>query len=149
MAKAIPRVPDLTLLLAAPLHVPTPGAMGPWGQQGTRCSEGIQEKQELLQPTAPRMKSPRWESRTTPTFPGEPDPSSAPEALARPWWPEGLSPEVWEAQDLQPSRRASLMSLPLRGSFKGQLGGLDPWPRPGPEGVNRTRSPTPPVRAGH
>lgn len=31
MAKAIPRVSDLTLLLAAPLHVPTPRARGPGG----------------------------------------------------------------------------------------------------------------------
>lgn len=94
--KAIPRVPDLTLLLAAPLHVPTPGAMGPAGdevQRGHLGETGAPPAQ------APGMKSPRWESRATLTFPGEP------EALARPWWPEGLSPAVWEAQDLQPPPR--------------------------------------------
>lgn len=91
--KAIPRVPDLTLLLAAPLHVPTPGAMGPAGDEVQRGHLG----ETGAPPTqAPGMKSPRWESRATLTFPGEP------EALARPWWPEGLSPDVWEAQDLQP-----------------------------------------------
>lgn len=43
VAKAIPRVPDLTLLLAAPLHVPTPRARGPAAgkvQRGSLPAQG-------------------------------------------------------------------------------------------------------------
>lgn len=55
VAKAIPRVSDLTLLLAAPLHVPTPRA---GGREGMGCRKGVEEKQGLLQPTAPGKTSP-------------------------------------------------------------------------------------------
>lgn len=41
VAKAIPRVPDLTLLLAAPLRVPTPGARGQAGRGAERAARRI------------------------------------------------------------------------------------------------------------
>jgi hypothetical protein len=114
MAKAIPRVPDLTLLPAVPLPLLTPRAMG---QQGRGSRHRVWEDRGSFQPRAPGTKSLGKARRPLPDCLGSQTP--APHLSLSTRRTEG-SPGLLEAKKtLQQIGGPKAFSLPRASQYRG------------------------------